>query len=123
MVVIGEAESHFLAEFHPEARHEFDTELDRRMDFSETAALRYLAAVTRAIQDIIFWPEAYPVWEDALTWPEWVGKPIPRSHAVRGFGYRVVFIVVADKPIVVAVAATKRKTGYWRERGFDYEAR
>ncbi len=47
--------------------------------------------------------------------------PVPRSKAarfalVRGFPYRVVFVVGAEDVKVVAVAHASRRPGYWRDR-------
>jgi len=46
----------------------------------------------------------------------WDREPIVRSKGVHDFPYRVVFFVQGDKLIIVAVAHTKRRPGYWRDR-------
>ena len=39
-----------------------------------------------------------------------------RSKGVNGFPYRVVYFVAGEQLVVVAVAHTKRRPGYWRDR-------
>lgn len=111
-----------IPDFHPEARAEFDAEADRRSEYSFQAFNKFNNSVNHAVDDVIFWPEAFPEWEDAENWQEWEGKPIPRSHKVPGFDYRIVYFVKGHTLAIVAVAATKREPGYWRQRGSDYPA-
>jgi plasmid stabilization system protein ParE len=63
---------------------------------------------------------AFEVIEDAPeTWPEWPGiahtAPI-RRFMMWDFPFALPFVVLEDRVVVLAVAHTRRRPGYWRER-------
>lgn len=96
--------------FHPEADAEFDADVfwyeDREPGLGRRFRVQVGAAVDAALDD----PEAWAVW------PGWVAQPVVRSKGVEGFPYRVVYYVEGDVLTIVAVAHSKRRPGYWRER-------
>ena len=108
------------ARFHPGARVELDEEADRLIAHSLKAFTRFANAVDSSIDDVLFWPEAYPIWPGSELWTEWEAKPLPRSHAVPRHNFRIVYIIRSTEIAIVAVAATKRRPEYWRERGPDF---
>lgn len=63
-----------------------------------------------AVDQCVDTPDAWPVW------PDWERQPVVRSKGVQGFPYRIVYFVNGDLMTVVAVAHTKRRPGYWRDR-------
>jgi plasmid stabilization system protein ParE len=72
---------------------------------SRSAANRFLAELQRALQQIMFAPKQWPASLNGT-----------RVFRLRRFPYVVVF---AEQPLwvlVVAVAHTRRKPGYWRRR-------
>jgi toxin ParE1/3/4 len=54
--------------------------------------------------------------ESWSAWPDWDRRPVVRSKGVNGFPYRVVYFVKGDLLTLVAVAHSKRRPGYWRDR-------
>jgi toxin ParE1/3/4 len=93
-------------EFHRLARKEFDNARLWYAERSESAAIRFKAAVDDAILRISQGPEALPRYSGLYRWAR-----------VRRFPYIVVFRErEADVMVVVAVAHTSRRPGYWRRR-------
>jgi toxin ParE1/3/4 len=68
----------------------------------------FVAVVDHAVQRILAMPGAYPVWRS--------GHPY-RKHVLRRFPYVVFFTADEVEVHVVAVAHTKRRPGYWLDRG------
>lgn len=64
------------------------------------------AAVDAAVDD----PEAWAVW------PGWDREPTLCSKGVNGFPYQIVYFVREDLLTILAVAHSKRRPGYWRDR-------
>ncbi|QBF47042.1 type II toxin-antitoxin system RelE/ParE family toxin [Janibacter limosus] len=95
--------------FHPDARDEFIAEVDW---YDDRAGLgeRFAEAVEIAIEFAAEDPEAWP---PLRGWPR---EPIVRSKGVTSFPYRVLYLVRDDVLTVVAVAHTKRRPGYWKDR-------
>jgi len=102
-----------------EAEDDADWEISRLDELTgrDDAGRRFQASVHQTILDICQMPATWPVWPDADQWRDWKDKPLPRSHGVRGYTYRIVYVVIANEVIVVAVASTRRKPAYWRSRG------
>ncbi len=97
-------------EFHPEADAEFDADVfwyeDRESGLGRRFRMQVGAAVGAVVQD----PETWAVW------PGWDREPVVRSKGVDSFPYRVVYFVQDEVLTIVAVANTKRRPGYWRDR-------
>jgi len=55
-------------------------------------------------------PEAWAVW------PGWDREATVRSKGVTDFPYRIVYFVREDLLTILAVAHSKRRPGYWRDR-------
>ncbi len=50
------------------------------------------------------------------SWPDSEREPPVRSKGVTGFQYRGIYFVQDSRLTIVAVAHSKRRPGYWRER-------
>ena len=72
---------------------------------SQSVEERFRVALRRAIGDIRDAPERWPPDDDGL-----------RSCRVAGFPYRLIYWTDGDYSLVVAIAPSKRRPGYWKER-------
>jgi len=63
--------------------------------------------VRDAIQVIVELPEA---------WPSWPGREDVRVRVLRRFPFSVIYAVVPDMVVVIAVAHHQRRPGYWLRR-------
>ena len=97
-------------EFHPEARAEFFAGVDWYDERETGVGAQFGVAVRGAIDAAVDSPESW------AAWPGWEREPMVRSKGVNGFPYRVVYFVAGELLVVVAVAHTKRRPGYWRDR-------
>jgi len=101
-------------DFHPEARAEFVTDVDwydgRGAGAGAGVGGRFAEAVREAIDAAVDDPAAW------AKWPGWDREPTVRSKSATDFPYRVVYFVEDDLLTIVAVAHSKRRPGYWRER-------
>lgn len=95
--------------------------------------LRIRPEATRELHEAITWYESdHPgrglrfheavmdelrhVREAPHTFPLWRRRKDVRFVVVRSFPYKVIFVVEEDGPMVYAIAADKRRPGYWRKR-------
>lgn len=69
--------------------------------------------VWTVINRAVKWPAAAPSSEEAV--PGGGTRQVHRAP-VRRFPYRVVYVVIGDVLWVAAVAHTRRRPGYWRQR-------
>ncbi|MFT4011030.1 MAG: type II toxin-antitoxin system RelE/ParE family toxin [Nocardioidaceae bacterium] len=97
-------------EFHPEADTEFDADVFWHEDREPGLGRRFRTQVGAAIDAVVKDPQAWAVW------PGWDRDPAVRSKGVADFPYRVVYFVQDNLLTIVAVAPTKRRPGYWRDR-------
>lgn len=97
-------------EYHPEADAEFFAAVDWYEDREPGLGRRFLGAVRSAVGAVVEDPAAW------AAWPGWEREPVVRSKGVADFPYRILYFVHGDRLMVVAVAHTKRRPGYWRER-------
>ncbi|MDQ2796402.1 MAG: type II toxin-antitoxin system RelE/ParE family toxin [Actinomycetota bacterium] len=97
-------------DFHPEARAEFFAGVDWYDEREVGVGALLESGVREAIDAAVESPESW------AKWPGWDRKPVVRSKGVSDFPYRVVYFVEGDLLTVVAVAHTKRRPGYWRDR-------
>ncbi len=87
------------ARFHPEAEREL---------FAEAQDERLIHAVLHAVAMLEVFPMMGPLWSEDLSVRRcYVGKPWP---------YVVVYLPHDDDLLVIAVAHTSRKPGYWCDR-------
>lgn len=96
--------------YHPEADAELFAAVDWYEDREPGLGRRFLGAVRSAVDAVVEDPAAW------AAWPGWDHEPVVRSKGVSDFPYRVVYFVVGDALIIIAVANTKRRPGYWRDR-------
>jgi hypothetical protein len=67
----------------------------------------FLGAVHGVLVRVGTAPDQFPVWPD---------NPRFRRALAARFPYAVFFHIAGDEPIVVAVAHTSRRPGYWLDR-------
>lgn len=92
-------------ELHPEAEAEAR---DARFWYAQrdaAAAERFMRALDHAMQMIVQAPER---------WPSYLHGA--RRFLTRRYPFSVVYRVLADRILVVAVAHQRRRPGYWRSR-------
>jgi toxin ParE1/3/4 len=97
-------------DFHPEARAEFFADVDWYYEREDGIGARFETAVRAAVDAAVDSPESW------AKWPDWDREPIVRSKGVNDFPYRVIYFVEGESLTIVAVAHSKRRPGYWRER-------
>jgi toxin ParE1/3/4 len=97
-------------EFHPEARAELFADVEWYDAREPELGGRFVVAVRAAVDAAVDSPEAWPIW------PGWDREPVVHSKGVSDFPYRVVYFVEADTLRIVAVAHSRRRPGYWRDR-------
>jgi hypothetical protein len=97
-------------DFHPEARAEFVADVDWYDEREEGVGLRFEVAVREAIDAAVDSPGSWAML------PGWDREPVVRSKGVSRFPYRVVYFVDGDLLTIVAIAHSKRRPGYWRDR-------
>jgi toxin ParE1/3/4 len=96
--------------WHPAAEDEFDADIDWYDDREFGLGDRFEIEVLAAVGESADTPQAWPVW------PDWDREPVVRSKGVSSFPYRVVYFVEGDLLMIVAVAHSKRRPGYWKGR-------
>jgi plasmid stabilization system protein ParE len=92
-------------ELLPAARLDFDQSFDWYAARSQQAASRYIDALDAAFTQIAADPDRFPRIDQ-----------IHRRCLVRRFPFRVIFRVVEQRIVVIAVAHLKREPDYWRRR-------
>ena len=94
-----------VVDLHPEAIAEGrEARLWYRLR-SQPVEERFRVALRRAIGDIREAPGRWPADDDGL-----------RQCQVAGFPYRLIYWTDGDYSLVVAIAHSKRRPGYWKER-------
>jgi plasmid stabilization system protein ParE len=88
------------------ARRDFDESLDWYAKRSTHAAVRFANAVDAALAAVAANPTQFVATDR-----------VHRACPVRKFPFRIVYRLVQDRVVVVAVSHAKRRPGYWRERG------
>jgi toxin ParE1/3/4 len=92
-------------EFHPEATVELDAAVGYYEQRVPGLGIDLRKDVEAAVQKIQSAP---------LRWAPYSKRT--RHFLVRRFSYLVVFLELADKIVIVAVAHGKRRPGYWHHR-------
>jgi plasmid stabilization system protein ParE len=67
----------------------------------------FAAKVAAAVHEIRELPEA---------WPMWLGRPGLRGRVLRRFPYTIIYVVRAQRVVILAVAHQRRRPGYWLSR-------
>lgn len=93
-------------ELHPAAEAEAREAFVRYRERDPVVASRFIAALDKAIERIADNPER---------WPDYLHGT--QRLLVRRFPFVIVYRVVAQRVLVVAIAHQKRRPGYWRRRG------
>jgi plasmid stabilization system protein ParE len=99
-----------IVKFAPAARAELDAAADWYELERPGRGQRLYAAVERAVRLIAAFPAAGPVFPDID--PE---RGV-RRRIVRGFPFVLAYRVLGDIIRIDAVAHTRRRPGYWRQR-------
>ena len=94
-----------LVDYLPEARRDFDESFDWYAARSTQAAIQFAHAIDVALSAVVADPERFSAVDD-----------LHRACAVRLFPFQIVYRVVDDRVVVVAIAHAKRCPGYWRDR-------
>jgi plasmid stabilization system protein ParE len=92
-------------DFHSGARRDFDESFDWYALRSAEAAVRFAAAVDAALDKVAATPTRFAS-------PDGVHRECP----VNKFPFRIVYRLVDNRILVVALAHAKRQPGYWRDR-------
>jgi plasmid stabilization system protein ParE len=92
-------------DYLPAARRDFDESFDWYMSQSPQSAARFASAVDAAVLAVASDPVRFAM----------VDKK-HRGCLVRRFPFRIIFRVVENGVVIVAVAHAKRRTGYWKGR-------
>jgi toxin ParE1/3/4 len=91
--------------FHPEAREEFRQAICwyRARNFSISTELRVTVSTTIRI-----------VVDAPLRWPTYLHGT--RRFVLQRFPFSIVYLDDPDLVVIIAVAHSKRRPGYWKER-------
>jgi plasmid stabilization system protein ParE len=92
-------------EFLRGARDDFDKSFDWYAKRSVRTALRFAGAVDAALASVTMNPTRLASMDG-----------IHRACPVKRFPFRVVYRIVEDCVVVVAVAHARRRPGYWKDR-------
>jgi hypothetical protein len=94
-----------VVDLHPEAIVEGREARNWYRERSHDVEERFRVALRRSIREIREVPERWPADGDGL-----------RSCRVAGFPYRLIYWSEGDCSLVVAIAHSKRRPGYWKVR-------
>jgi plasmid stabilization system protein ParE len=92
-------------DYLPGARRDFDESFDWYVERSAQAAIQFANAVGAALLAIAKDPTRFVAVDR-----------VHRGCPVKKFPFRVVYRVVEDRVLVVAIAHAKRRPGYWKRR-------
>lgn len=93
-------------ELHPAAEAEAREAWLRYRAGDPEVAVRFMAALDRAIEHVAAGPERWPLYLYGT-----------RRILVRRFPYSVVYRIETRRVLVVAISHQHRRPGYWRRRG------
>lgn len=94
-----------LIEFHSGARRDFDESLDWYAAKSVVAAVRFVASVEAALAIVAESPLRFGTSDSAC-----------RECPLKRFPFRIVYRVVDDRVLIMAIAHTRRRPSFWRDR-------
>lgn len=92
-------------EFHEEARQEALAALEWYLERSEVAGVKFLGELERAVD----WVASHPA-----RWPEYAHGT--RRFLMHRFPFALIYRELPTRIQVLAVAHTRRRPGYWKER-------
>lgn len=96
------------AKYHPEARRDFDESFVWYAERSRDAALRLVAVVDAAITSVVEHPTSFAMIDDQH-----------RECSVGRFPFRIVFRELPACVVIIAVAHTSPRPGYWASRALE----
>lgn len=88
------------------AESEYEAALARYLARSPQAAAGFAAAMEQAVDFLTRFPEAHPVCDDRH-----------RRCALGRYPYGLIYRIIGDQVLVVAVAHDRQAPGYWITRG------
>lgn len=97
-----------------EAAAELDAAVEWYADRRPLIAVEFMNAVQAAVAQVLDWPDSgqpYPGREDRV--------PVLRTKRVKGFPYRIVYLVDGADLVIFAYPHDKQRPGYWMHR-VDY---
>jgi toxin ParE1/3/4 len=92
-------------EFHEEAAWESEAALEWYLERSVLAASKFADAISRAMNKIVEAPHRWPA-----------GSHGTRKFILQRFPFAIVYRELPAAIQVVAIAHTRRKPGYWKQR-------
>lgn len=92
-------------DYLPDARRDFDESFDWYSERSTQTAVRFADAVDLALMQVASDPTRFAS-----------ADGVHRTCPVKKFPFRVVYRLVENRVLVVAVAHSKRHPGYWSDR-------
>ena len=95
----------FPVDYLPGARGDFDESFDWYSERSPRSALRFSDAVDAALVKIAAHPSKF-ISSDG----------VHRECPVKKFPFRIVYRLIDNRVLVVAIAHAKRRPSYWRNR-------
>ena len=95
-------------EFHPGAQTDYDESLDWYAARSRQAATLFATAVDESLGRIQHNPTLFRALDSQH-----------RECLLKRFPFRIIFRIMGDRVVVIAVAHAKRRPGYWQDRVHD----
>jgi plasmid stabilization system protein ParE len=96
--------------FHYLAAKEFRQARSWYARRSVRTAFRFIDAVNSAVEQLAASPQTWPLYDEQHQW-----------FKLRKFPYLLIFRTVANRSVVImAVAHSARRPGYWRRRRFPF---
>lgn len=90
---------------HPEAEQEYLSSLAWYKERSQTAALNFESEFQQAVSAIAEAPERWPIYFSRC-----------RRYILHQFPFSIVYRVLDEEVLVLAIAHGHRRPGYWRKR-------
>ena len=101
------------ARYHPAARDELRAAIRYGEADLPGRGARLEVAVSRVLHRLVRFPESAP------RWPRLQSRVEVRRAVVKRHPYLVVYAVMPDQLIIIAIAHTSKRPGYWRRRIAD----
>ncbi len=93
-------------EYHPEARAEADEAAAYYYGDDRRISSRFLDILQKVVLEIQLAPRRWPFEHGTVA----------QRRQVKGFPYMIFYLDELDKIIILAVAHTSRRPGYWKKR-------